>query len=47
MAASLVGKGKILPASDFPLIRFARVRRQIRRAGMDEGDFGKPGPFDD
>ena len=47
VAAALVGKGKILPASDFPLIRFARVRRQIRRAGMDEGDFGKPGPFDD
>ena len=47
VAASLAGADKILPASDFPLIRFARVRRQIRRAGMDEGDFGKPGPFDD
>ena len=47
VAAALVGAGKILPASDFPLMRFARIRRQIRRAGMNEDDLGKPGPFAD
>ena len=47
VAAALVGTGKILPASDFPLMRFARIRRQIRRAGMNEDDLGKPGPLAD
>ena len=47
VAAALVGTDKILPASDFPLMRFARIRRQIRRAGMNEDDLGKPGPFAD
>ena len=47
VAAALVGTDKILPASDFPLMRFARIRRQIRRAGMNEDDLGKPGPLAD
>ena len=33
-ALELVGADKILPGSDFPLIRFSRIRRQIRRAGV-------------
>ena len=32
--AALVGPDKILPASDFPLIRFRRIRRQIKESGM-------------
>ena len=32
--AALVGANKILPASDFPLIRFRRIRSQIEESGM-------------
>ena len=44
-AAALVGADKILPASDFPLMRFSRIRRQIARAGMSVDDFGANDPF--
>ena len=48
VVSALVGADKILPASDFPLIRFARIRRQIERAGMRVEDFGDGGgPFGD
>ena len=47
VVSALVGKSKILPASDFPLIRFARIRRQIERAGMRVEDFGEDCPFGD
>lgn len=32
--AALVGANKILPASDFPLIRFRRIQSQIEDSGM-------------
>ena len=32
--ATLIGANKILPASDFPLIRFRRIRSQIKESGM-------------
>ena len=32
--SELVGPEKILPGSDFPLIRFGRIKREIRRAGI-------------
>ncbi len=34
IASQLVGADKILPGSDFPLIRFGRIRRQIEESGM-------------
>ena len=37
--SALVGADKILPASDFPLIRFRRIRRQIEEVGMAPSDF--------
>ena len=43
--AALVGTEKILPGSDFPLIRFGRIRRQIAEAGMELGDFPSAGPL--
>lgn len=46
VATALVGADKILPASDFPLTRFSRIRNQITRAGMSVDDFGGDGgPF--
>ena len=39
IVADLVGTDKILPASDFPLIRFQRIRSQIKESGMMVGDF--------
>ena len=41
--AALVGADKILPASDFPLIRFRRIRKQIEDSGMMVGDFNGGG----
>ena len=32
--AALIGANKILPASDFPLIRFRRIQSQIKESGM-------------
>ena len=32
--SELVGADKILPGSDFPLMRFSRIRGEIRRAGV-------------
>ncbi len=42
---ALVGVEKILPGSDFPLIRFGRIRRQIAEAGMGLEDFPGAGPL--
>ena len=41
--AELVGADKILPASDFPLLRFGRIREQIKESGMiwEEFDGGR------
>ena len=39
LVADLVGTDKILPASDFPLIRFRRIRSQIQQSDMMVGDF--------
>ena len=47
--AAIIGPEKILPASDFPLIRFRRIRRQIEESGMtpeelnDNGLLKRPG----
>ncbi len=43
--ASIVGADKILTASDFPLIRFRRIRRHVERAGMRLSDFSGDGPL--
>lgn len=43
--AGLVGEEKILPGSDFPLIRFARIRRQVKAAGMRLDRLGGEGVF--
>ena len=32
--AALVGPEKILPGSDFPLLRFGRIRRQAEQAAV-------------
>ncbi len=45
LAASLVGVEKILPGSDFPLMRFRRIRRQLEQMGMRVEDFGLRSPF--
>ncbi len=45
MVAGLVGEEKILPGSDFPLIRFARIRRQVKAAGMRLDRLGGEGVF--
>ena len=41
----LVGADKVLPGSDFPLIRFDRLRRQMAKAGMNPADFAANGPL--
>ena len=44
-AAGLVGPDKILLGSDFPLIRFSRIRRQVEEAGKKLDDYPHGGPF--
>ena len=39
VAANLIGIDKILPASDFPLLRFRRIRQQAEQAGSKMDDF--------
>ena len=41
----LVGAEKILPGSDYPLIRYDRLRRQMAEAGMKPDDFAGDGPL--
>ena len=43
IVANLVGADKILLGSDFPLIRFRRIRSQIEESGMMLGDFNGGG----
>ena len=45
IAAELVGADKILLGSDFPLIGYRRIRRQVEEAGMMPGDFPNAGPL--
>ena len=45
MVAALVGPEKILPGSDFPLLRFGRVRQQVEQAGMKVEDFAGVSPL--
>lgn len=45
VVATLVGTNKILPGSDYPLIRFGRLARQMEEAGLDLADFSTRGPF--
>ena len=45
IAADLVGADKILLGSDFPLIGYRRIRRQVEEAGMMPGDFPNAGPL--
>lgn len=44
-AAQLVGPDKVLLASDYPLVSFGRIRRQIEQAGMTCSDFPTRGPI--
>ena len=43
IVADLVGADRILLGSDFPLIRFRRIRSQIEESGMMAGDFSGGG----
>ena len=43
--ASLVGPEKILPGSDFPLLRFGRIRRQVEQSGMKVEDLAGVSPL--
>ena len=43
--AALVGPEKILPGSDFPLLRFGRIRRQVEQSGMVLEDFAGRSPL--
>ena len=45
IAVDLVGADKILLGSDFPLIRFSRIRRQVEEAGKTLDDYPHAGPF--
>ena len=45
IVADLVGADKILLGSDFPLIRFSRIRRQVEQAGKTLDDYPQRGPF--
>ena len=43
--SDLVGADKILLASDFPLIRFSRIRRQVEESGKTLDDYPHGPPF--
>ena len=43
-ASSLVGVDKVLLGSDYPLIRFRRLKKQVEEAGMVVADFSTEGP---
>ena len=43
--ADLIGPDKILLGSDFPLVRFSRIRRQVEEAGKTLDDYPHAGPF--
>lgn len=45
IVADLVGTDRILLGSDFPLIRFSRIRRQVEEAGKTLDDYPHGGPF--
>lgn len=45
IVAELIGVEKILPGSDFPLIRFRRIRQQAQEAGMTLDDYPRTGPL--
>ena len=45
IVAELVGADKILLGSDFPLIRFSRIRRQVEEVGKTLDDYPHGGPF--
>ena len=41
----LVGTEKVLLGSDFPLLRFGRLARQVEEAGLNVADFSTKGPL--
>ncbi len=41
----LVGRDKVLLGSDYPLLRFGRIARQIEEAGAEVADFSTQGPL--
>ena len=43
--SALVGTEKVLLGSDYPLIRFGRLARQVEEAGFKVTDFSTPGPL--
>ena len=43
--AALVGQEKILPGSDFPLLRFGRIRRQAEQSGVSVEDLAGVSPL--
>lgn len=44
-ASLLIGSDKILPGSDYPLLRFSRIRSQIRESGLKVTSLSGCGPF--
>ena len=47
VAQDLVGQDRILLGSDFPLIRFRRIRRQVEQSGIRLADFAMGWPPDE
>ena len=43
--AGLIGPSRVLPGSDFPLIRFRRIQRDMEASGMRLEELGSSGPF--
>lgn len=43
--ARLVGADRVLLGSDFPLIRFRRIRRELEKSEIRLADFATDGPF--
>ena len=45
-ASRIVGSDKVLLGSDYPLIRFGRLTRQLEEAGLESADFSTQGPLE-
>ena len=43
--SDLVGRDKVLLGSDFPLLRFGRIVRQVEEAGSEVAEFSTQGPL--
>ena len=45
IVSALLGTERVLLGSDYPLIRFRRLARQVEEAGLDIADFSTGGPL--